>query len=480
MLTSDKALSAKLGRALAERVLGKRARTLIGLTDFSYQAYRKYQHAVHLQAIDDVLTQVSQYVETGGQQGLGQVIISMPPRHGKTQKVSRIYPTWHLGNYPDHRVMLVSYAADLATKNSRWVRNSIRNDAYQKFFGIKLADDSQAVNAFNLHGREGGLEAIGIGGGATGKGAHLLIIDDPIKNRAEAESVTYRNKVWDSYTDDLYTRLEPGGAVLVVMTRWHEDDLAGRLIKMGGWHELRLPAIAEENDPIGRVRGTALWEARYPLSRLLTIQATLGEYAWSGLYAQRPSPTEGGKFKRAWFDAQTELPPMKRIVRFWDLAMSDTDSADYTVGVKLGEAVDGHVYVIDVARARKDWADVVPFMKTVILADGVGIVQGIEKKGYMSRAVKDLNRDADLKRYTIKGYPVDQSKVVRSMPLQAKFAAGVLHVMNRHWRNEFVDEFVMFPNGEHDDQVDATAGAWEMLYPDKEVKTIEATGQRYA
>jgi predicted phage terminase large subunit-like protein len=148
--------------------------------------------------------------------------------------------------------------------------------------------------------------------------------------------------------------------------------------------------------------------------------------------------------------------------------------------VKLGEDKTGHVYVLDVVRLQEDWQNVVPTMKRVILADGNKVKQGVEKQGYMSRAVKDLNRDIELKNYQITGHKVDTSKTVRAMPLQSRFAEGVLRVTLAHWTQAFTEEFVLFPNGSHDDQVDATAGAWAMLYPDNEIKPLQAEGMRYA
>ncbi len=474
-------LAQAIAQKLFNRVMGFSPKTDVSLGEFSPMAYKQYKHAPHLQLIDETLESVSRYIATFGASGVGRVIFTMPPRHGKTQKISRIYPSWHLGNFPEHRVMQVSYGDTLVQKNSGWVRNTIRQAWYKRLFNVDLADDSKSKTSFNLKGHEGGLDALGIGGSATGKGAHLLIIDDPIKNRSQAESLTYRDKIWDAFTDDLYTRLEPSGACVVVMTRWHEDDLVGRLHNSGEeWLEICLPALAKEGDVLGRAVGEALWEKRFSRERLLLTQRLQGDYAFSGLYQQEPAPSEGGRFKRAWFEPIREVPDIVRAVRYWDLAMSDKETADYTVGVKLGEDKTGHVYVLDVVRLQEDWQNVVPTMKRVILADGNKVKQGVEKQGYMSRAVKDLNRDIELKNYQITGHKVDTSKTVRAMPLQSRFAEGVLRVTLAHWTQSYTEEFVLFPNGSHDDQVDATAGAWAMLYPDNEIKPLQAEGMRYA
>lgn len=472
--------AASIAAGLFARLTGKQPGNEQSLTDFKLAVRPSYQNAAHLRMLDDHLQQVSRYVETGGAEGIGFLIVEMPPRHGKSLTVSRLYPAWHLGNHARHRFMQVSYAADLAYKNSRFVRNLIRTQQYRELFPlVRLASDSQAMHSWEIADHEGGMEALGIDGGATGKGAHILSIDDPIKNRQQAESLTYRNRIWDSFTDDLYTRLEPGGAVIMTMTRWHEDDMIGRALKMGvPMVRLRLPALAEKNDPLGRAEGVPLWLERYGLERLTDIRTTLGEYSFSALYQQHPVPAEGGIFKRAGFP-KVELPPViTRAVRYWDLAMSERTSADYTVGVMLGEDSSGHVYVLDVARVQLDWGDVVPFMKRTIKGDGDKVQQGIEKKGYMSRAVRDLNADRELSGHTIRGYDVDTDKLTRALPWAAKTAAGLVSVFNRAWTESYIEEHCTFPNAAHDDQVDASAGAWVML--GSKNRQITATTQRYS
>lgn len=431
----------------------------IGFTTFKRTLYRRYLHGDHLEQLDAALTQVTRYVETGGRDGIGRLIVAMPPRHGKSLTVSRFYPAWHIGRNPDHRIILVSYGSSLAEKHSRYVRNLIAAPAYREVFPhIALAPDSKAVDAWDVAGHEGGMDALGIGGAATGKGAHVLVIDDPIKNREEAESQTIRDKLKDAYTDDLYTRLEPGGAVILMATRWHVDDLTGWLMlnEPDGWHTLVLPAIDAD--------GRALWEARYPLPVLRDIERTLGAYSFASLYQQQPVPAEGGLFKRAWFEPPVTTPPaIEYAVRYWDLAMSEKTSADYTVGVKYGMGADGHRYVLDVTRAQVDWGQLPDFMARVMVADGIHVAQGIENKGYMSRAIAALNVDERLLGYVILGYDVDRDKVTRALPLAAKAGAGLVHVLASHWTDAFLDELTSFPLGAHDDQVDAAAGAETML-----------------
>ena len=383
-----------------------------------------------------------------------------------TVTVSKLFPAWFLAEHPDMRVILASYGMTLAQKNSRYARNTIQSIGFKDIYPyISLAQDSKAVDAWDLRGHEGGMDAVGVGGGVTGKGGHIIIVDDPIKSREEAESETYREKVWDWFRDDLYTRREPGGAIVIIVTRWHQDDLVGRLLRddASKWRVLNLAAIAEANDTIGREVGAALWPERFPIDVLLDIRKTLGEYSFSALYQQKPVPAEGGIFKRAWLNAVQTLPEIVHSVRYWDTAMSSRTTADYTVGVKLGQGVDGHYYVMDVARFQKEWGDVVPAIAEVILKDGVTVQQGIEEVAFMSRAITELNQDYRLHNFSIFGYAVDKDKVTRALPFAARASAGNVSVLNSHWTDEYLDEMCSFPNGAHDDQVDASSGAWAMI-----------------
>jgi predicted phage terminase large subunit-like protein len=433
---------------------------------FKKQLYPRYEHASHLELIDQALMSAVRYVETKGAEGHGFWIIECPPRHGKTKNISHLFPAYVLGKHPDWRVILASYGTTLAHKNSRFARNLIASPLYRELFpSIELSHDSKAVDAWNLEGHEGGMDAVGVGSGVTGKGMQIGIIDDPVKSREEAESEVIRDKVWDWFTDDFYTRREPGGAIIVVLTRWHMDDLVGRLLKNepDKWRRLRLPALAEEDDPLGRPVGQALWPDRFPVDVLRDIESTMGAYSWAALYMQSPVLAEGGIFKLAWFANPINKPPeIVYCYRYWDLAMSEKTTADFTAGVKIGQGTDGHWYILDVAHARVDWGDLTAFMAKVILEDGASVQQGIEEKGYMSRAIADLNQDPRLRGYAIFGYPVDTDKVTRALPFAAKCAAGLVHVVNAHWTQNYIEELCSFPNGMHDDQVDASSGAWAM------------------
>ena len=259
-----------------------------------------------------------------------RLIIETPPRHGKSELVSRKFPSFYLAHQPRHEFISASYGATLATNFGREVRNTIASKRHQALFpALKLAEDSQSKNEWHTNWG-GSFYAVGVGGGTTGRGANVLNIDDPVKDRAEAESPVFRQSVWDWFTSVAYTRLMPGGAIIVTMTRWHEDDLVGRLDALeaeGGekWRRLILPAINAD--------GTALWPEAYPLEDLKRIRETIGERDWASLYEQRPRPVEGSFFTEADMLVDGQPIPLPAGI---DVVFATIDSA-----TKTGTANDG-------------------------------------------------------------------------------------------------------------------------------------------
>jgi len=465
----DKAGADKAGlvpTGLIERELSPEYESL---TAFKAAVYSRYQHAKHLALLDQYLEQVARYVETGGREGIGRLIIAMPPRHGKTLTVSKLFTAWYLGRNPAHRVMAVSYGQGLANKNSRFARNLIRSQAYRGIFPYTtLAQGSRSVQSWDIEDTsgEGGMEALGIGGGAAGKGAHILVMDDLVKNRKQAESITYRNNTWDAIHDDLLTRLAPGGAVILMATRWHQDDPTGRFLKQEAdkWTILNLPALAIEHDALGRAVDEALWPERFDEANLLEKKRSLGPYGWTSLYQQDPKPSEGGILKKAWFAPYVRtIPETVRIVRYWDLAMSSKTGADYTVGLKMALGKDGQHYIIDIVREQVELSDLTKLLADVMLADGVGVMQGLESAGYMTRAIQAVAKDPRLAKHIIKGYPAHNDKLTRVLPFASRAALSLIRVKAERWADAYIDELAAFPNGAHDDQVDASSGAWDMI-----------------
>lgn len=435
--------------------------------DFKKSMFRRYLHPKHMDYLDGYLLQVMRFVETEGREGIGHLIISLPPRHGKTKNLAQLFPAYLLGKHPDWKVILASYQADLAIKSGRNVRNLINSDRFRLHFpGVRLAPDSTSSRSFNLAADEGGMESLGVGGGVTGKGGHILIADDLLSGRADAESATIRNKTWGWWTDDYYSRGEVDYAAFIVCgTRWHLDDPIGRLLKNEPekWVVVNLPALALENDPLDRDPGEPLWSERWGKRRLLEIKKTQGEYGFNALYQGSPIPAEGNLFKRKYFNIVDQHPPVQSALRFWDLAMSEKTSADYTVGLKYLLCEDGHRYIPDLARGQIDWGGLTDYMADVMLKDGPNVIQYIEMKGYMSRAVQTLVLDPRLHGYSIFGVDVDTDKLTRALPAVSKAAAGVIHLLNRSWNETFISELCAFPFAENDDQVDALSGAENAL-----------------
>jgi hypothetical protein len=301
----------------------------------------------------------------------------MPPRHGKSELVSRYFPAWYLGTFPDRRVILAGYEADFAAGWGGKARDLL--DQHGAAFGVRVRAESSARHRWDITGHSGGMLTAGVGGPLTGRGADVLIIDDPIKNAEEAHSATYRERAWDWYRSVAYTRLEPRGGVILIATRWHDDDLVGRVLQAepDRWRVLSLPAVAEEADPLGRRAGEALWPVRYPISALEATRRVVGEYWWSAQYQQRPSPAGGGIFKRSWFRSFRDLGeayqlddallPKDRCRRFCtvDLAVSTSTRADYTVIATWAVTPTNDLLLIDLVRSRFEAPDILPALRRV-------------------------------------------------------------------------------------------------------------------
>lgn len=393
-------------------------------------------------------------------------MIFEPPRHGKSEQNTVRYPVWRLEAEPTMRVIVGAYNQTLANKFSR----KARRIAAQR---IPLSADRAAVEEWEtLQG--GGFRAIGVGGGITGQGGNLILIDDPVKSREEAESDSYRDRVWDWYRDDLYTRLEPDGAIILTMTRWHEDDLAGRLImeaQNGGehWEVLNLPALAEETDPLGRVPGVALCPERYDEEALANIRMVQGARSFTALYQGKPQPDEGAMFKRQWFDSVDHAPEGLSWVRYWDLAASTKTTADYTASAEVAMSEEGDVYIRNMVRGRWEWPDAKKIMVSTMLA-GNGTRHGIEEAMHGLAAVQELRRDQSLANISVQGIKVDRDKVSRALPWAARAEARKVKLVKGEWVNAFLDEVCSFPQGTHDDQVDTVSGGVQMVAQKREWK----------
>lgn len=415
------------------------------------------------------LARVAAHLTALNDGAIRRLIVTLPPRHGKSELCSIRFPAWLLGRNPDNRYVIASYGQDLATRFSREVRAVVREEMYQRIFpDVVLAEDSKSVNAWDIANHRGGLRAVGVGGALTGYGATGILIDDPVKSRAEADSDLYRENVWQWYRSVVYTRLEPGGWIALIMTRWHEDDLAGRILRQveldplaDRWTVLHLPAISDTNE--------ALWPERYNLEQLRTIEANVGPREWEALYQGRPRAAEGALFKQHWFRVEDRAPTNLRWCRFWDLAASTRTSADYTASAACAISAEGVLYVRDIIHGRWEWPDARRIIMETARGEP-GVEVGIETVGFQLAAVQDLLREPALRSTAIRGIDIDKDKIARALPWAARAELGKLVLISGPWVQPFISECLSFPVGAHDDRVDAVSGAMMMLAKHRQVE----------
>lgn len=383
-----------------------------------------------------------------------RLLITMPPRHGKSETLTVRLPLRFLQQHPEENVLVTGYNAQFARKFGRKTRNLAATA------GI-VADDKTASDEWATSG--GGLYmARGVGSPPTGTGFGLIVIDDPVKNREEAESETYRNKVWDWYTDDIYTRLEPGSKLIIVMTRWHEDDLAGRAIQSEpGWEILNLPAIAGDNDALGRKPGEALWPERYTVEAFERIKRTQGDYAFEALYQCNPTPREGSYFQVGKLQVvdRAELPAGLEWYLSWDLAASENDG-DWTAGVAI--AKHEGLYYVDAVRFQREPstrnAEIRLHCQTM-KPRRVTIPQdpGAAGKESAQSLIKFLSG------FAVSSRLQSGDKFIRAEPYAAQVNAGNVRVVDGPFARAYIEELRQAPHGKHDDLIDASSDAFNEL-----------------
>ena len=408
-----------------------------------------------------------------------RLAIMAPPRSGKSELGSRLFPAYAMGRNPDMEFIGTSYSADLATAMSRDVQSIMMAEAYQGIFpdtqlpgkhSVTVADrPKRTAELFEIVGRKGKYRAAGVGGGITGMGADIALIDDPVKDAADAASPTYRQKAWDWYTSTLLTRVSPGGGVLVIMTRWHEDDLLGRIIdKEPDWTVLRFPAIAENDSDDWRKEGEALAPNRYDVPELLKTKERVGPMVWAGLYQQRPAPADGGLIKDIWLKRYTVPPQIQWRIITGDTASKTGQSNDYSVFQLWGYGSDNRAYLLDQLRGKYE----MPELQSALLGWIAKHRQGapiravhIEDAASGVALNQVLRRQGGLPLSPIKRGRGEGDKVFRVNNITGHLAAGnVLIPEQAPWVHDFVSEMVQFPSGAHDDQVDAFADGVNLIF----------------
>lgn len=380
-------------------------------------------------------------------------MLLLPPRHGKSELASKRFPAFSLGLRPDLQFISASATSGLAEDFGREVRNIIGSEEYSHLFpDTVLAEDSQAKGKWNTS-KGGVYYAVGVGGAVIGRGADIFLIDDPYSTMADAQSETTRKNVWEWYTGTVYNRLQPGGAIVLINHRMHEDDLTGALLAQqaaGGdeWEVVEMPAISPE--------GEALWPDAYPLPALEQIRRTTIPRFWSALYQQQPAPEEGEYFKREWFRWYTEAPKHLRKYGASDYAVT-ADGGDYTVHVVVGIDPEDNLYVLDMWRARAQshiWVE-----EFLNLIDRHKTLNWAEEQGQI---IKSLGPFIDKRMRERKVYARREQmtsvadKATRCRSFQGRAAMGKVYLpQSAPWVADMLAELTSFPAGKHDDQVDA-------------------------
>jgi predicted phage terminase large subunit-like protein len=397
---------------------------------------------------------------------IDRLMVLMPPGSAKSTYTSMLYPAWWFTQHPASSLIAASHTNSLAEHFGRQVRELVREHGSRLGYGLLAGH--QAAGRWRTT-RRGEYFAAGVRGPLTGRRADLAIIDDPVKSQAESDSPLHRDRLWNWYRFDLTTRLKPQGRIVLVMTRWHADDLAGRLLEQNAaeWHVIRLPALAEENDPLQRPVGTALWPEWEDEEALLRRREAIGERAWSALFQQSPRPLAGSLFRTECIDI-IEPPPIASclIVRAWDFAATATTGAndpDWTVGVKLARDQQGRFIVLDVIRMRGSPHEVENAVAETARVDGPAVAIGMPQDPGQAGKHQVSYLARRLAGYRISTSPETGAKTTRAAPVASQVEARNVAMVRARWNHAFLEELRDFPFGRKDDQVDALSRAFTVL-----------------
>lgn len=417
---------------------------------------------------------------------LSRLMVFMPPQHGKSELISRYFPAWYLGVFPDRRVILASYEADFASTWGRKARDLLEEFGPQHF-GIRVSSASSAASRWDIQDRDGGMVTAGARGAITGKGANLFIIDDPVKNHEQAVSTLYQERNFDWYRSVARTRLRKGAGIVLVMTRWHENDLAGKLLQAAAedgeqWEVLSLAALAKAGDPLGRAEDDPLCPELHDKEYLVETKRTIGSFWWAALYDQTPTPAEGGIFKRWWWrfwrprgvelprvplkganGQPVEVEPVKlpgafdQVAQSWDMAFKDTKASAYVAGQVWGRK-GADKFLLDQDRDKRDFVSTLDAVRRLSKKWPQAGAKWVEDKANGPAVISTLKREIP----GMIAVNPEGSKEARAYAVSPQVESGNVYLPHpaiAPWVWDFIEECAAFPNAAYADQVDTMTQA---------------------
>lgn len=443
-------------RALEERQLRTGVRSSLGdWAELALARDRQVPAAHHRLLI--------QRLERVARGEIDRLMLLLPPGSAKSTYASVLFPAWWFSQHPASSVIATAHTAGLAHHFGRGVRRLVEEHSARLGYGLQRGASAERFAT----SRGGQYYATGVKGAVTGRRADLLLVDDPVKSQAEADDAASRERLWRWFRSDLSTRLRPRGRIVVIMTRWHPDDLGGRLMESGEWDVLRLPALAEVDDPLGRVEGAPLWPEWEDLAALHRRRRTLGERAFAALFQQSPVRQQGLLFRVGQIGVVDPAPPMQggQVVRAWDLAATadGTGDPDWTVGIKLLRCEDGGFVVLDVRRVRVCSVEVAALIVATAQQDGREVAVGLPQDPGQAGKAQVGFLTQRLAGFRVAATPEVGAKASRAVPVASQVEAGLVRVVQAGWTRVFLEELADFPNGSKDDQVDALSRAFSML-----------------
>lgn len=395
---------------------------------------------------------------------IDRLMVLMPPGSAKSTFVSVLFPAWYLAQHPRAALITACHTDSLASHFGRRTRALVQE--YAPYLDYKIAPDERAAHRWRTS-RGGEYFSAGIRGPITGRRADLAIIDDPVKSWAEADSSISREHAWEWYRSDLLPRLKPRARVVLVMTRWHQDDLGGRILDMEpGWAVLRLPALAVPPDPMGRAAGEALWPDWEDAAALARKRAAMGERAFAALFQQDPRPPSGGLFLPDRIGLCDTAPIEAQAVRAWDLAAAlpaPGKDPDWTVGLRLERDPEQRFIVTDIHRLRGTPGEVETAILTTAERDGASVLVALPQDPGQAGQAQTAYLIRKLAGFTVRASPETGAKLTRASPVAAQVEAGNLRLLRAGWNRIFLEELRDFPHGRKDDQVDALSRAFMTL-----------------